>query len=40
VAMPAGQIVGRMNAITPTADLIDDLVSEYDVAVDRLQKAR
>jgi len=40
VAMPAGQIVGRMNAITPTADLIDDLVSEYDVAVERMQKAR
>ncbi|HEY9313846.1 nitronate monooxygenase family protein [Williamsia sp.] len=40
VAMPAGQIVGRMNAITPTAELIDDLVSEYDVAVERMQKAR
>lgn len=38
VAMPAGQIVGRMNAITPVADLIADLVSEYDEAVGRMVK--
>ncbi|WP_030172675.1 MULTISPECIES: nitronate monooxygenase family protein [Actinomycetes] len=40
VAMPAGQIVGRMNAITPTEELIKGLVEEYDAAVDRLEKAR
>lgn len=40
VSMPAGQIVGRMNEITPTEDLIKDLVSEYDVAAERIQKAR
>ncbi|GAA1482777.1 nitronate monooxygenase family protein [Gordonia sinesedis] len=38
VAMPAGQIVGRLQAITPVADLIADLVGEYDVAVARLSK--
>ncbi|GAA1460382.1 NAD(P)H-dependent flavin oxidoreductase [Williamsia maris] len=36
VAMPAGQIVGRMNAITPTAELIEDLVREYEETVARL----
>ncbi|MGU3291851.1 NAD(P)H-dependent flavin oxidoreductase [Williamsia sp. M5A3_1d] len=36
VAMPAGQIVGRMNAITPVAELIDGLVSEYEETVTRL----
>lgn len=36
VAMPAGQIVGRMNAITPVADLIDGLVEEYTRTVERL----
>lgn len=38
VAMPAGQIVGRCNAITPVADLIADLVSEYEEAVGRMSK--
>ena len=38
VAMPAGQIVGRCNAITPVADLIADLVSEYEEAVGRIDK--
>ncbi|WP_168701992.1 NAD(P)H-dependent flavin oxidoreductase [Gordonia paraffinivorans] len=38
VAMPAGQIVGRCNAITPVADLIADLVSEYEEAVARMNK--
>ncbi|MGW8815402.1 NAD(P)H-dependent flavin oxidoreductase [Gordonia terrae] len=38
VAMPAGQIVGRCNAITPVADLIADLVSEYDESVGRMNK--
>lgn len=38
VAMPAGQIVGRCNAITLVADLIADLVSEYEEAVARMNK--
>lgn len=38
VAMPAGQIVGRCNEITPVAELIADLVSEYEEAVGRLGK--
>lgn len=38
VAMPAGQIVGRLNAITPVAELIADLVSEYEVAAARMSK--
>lgn len=38
VAMPAGQIVGRLNAITPVEELIADLVSEYREAVARLDK--
>ncbi|GAC53930.1 MULTISPECIES: NAD(P)H-dependent flavin oxidoreductase [Gordonia] len=38
VAMPAGQIVGRCNAITPVAGLIADLVSEYEEAVGRMNK--
>ncbi len=36
VAMPAGQIVGRCNEITPVAELIDGLVSEYKDAVARM----
>ncbi|WP_064439420.1 NAD(P)H-dependent flavin oxidoreductase [Hoyosella altamirensis] len=40
VAMPVGQIVGRMNAVRPVADLMSELVSEYGDAVDRLQKTR
>jgi NAD(P)H-dependent flavin oxidoreductase YrpB (nitropropane dioxygenase family) len=38
VAMPAGQIVGRMNAITPVDKLVEDLVSEYKAAVERLEQ--
>lgn len=36
VAMPAGQIVGRCNAIVPVAEMIDDLVAEYRTAADRI----
>lgn len=36
VAMPAGQIVGRMNEITPVADSMAQLVGEYEEAVGRL----
>jgi len=38
VAMPAGQIVGRMNDITPVAELVDGLVAEYKAAVERLEQ--
>ncbi|MFW0788563.1 NAD(P)H-dependent flavin oxidoreductase [Gordonia sp. CPCC 205333] len=38
VAMPAGQIVGRLNAITPVEELIADLVNEYKEAASRLDK--
>ncbi|GED99065.1 NAD(P)H-dependent flavin oxidoreductase [Gordonia crocea] len=36
IAMPAGQIVGRMNAITPVAELVADLVEGYEAAVARM----
>lgn len=36
VAMPVGQIVGRMNEIRPVADLMADLVNGYDAALNRL----
>ena len=36
VAMPVGQIVGRMNEIRPVADVMADLVAEFDRTVDRL----
>jgi NAD(P)H-dependent flavin oxidoreductase YrpB (nitropropane dioxygenase family) len=40
VAMPVGQIVGRMNAVRPVADLIDELVTEFDETMQRLDKYR
>ena len=40
VAMPVGQIVGRMNAIRPVAELISELVTEYDETLARLDKTR
>jgi NAD(P)H-dependent flavin oxidoreductase YrpB (nitropropane dioxygenase family) len=40
VAMPVGQIVGRMNAVRPVADLISELVADYDTALNRLEKSR
>jgi NAD(P)H-dependent flavin oxidoreductase YrpB (nitropropane dioxygenase family) len=40
VAMPVGQIVGRMNAERPVAELIDDLVADFDSALGRLDKLR
>jgi NAD(P)H-dependent flavin oxidoreductase YrpB (nitropropane dioxygenase family) len=38
VAMPVGQIVGRMNAIRPVAELIDELVAEFDETLRRLER--
>jgi NAD(P)H-dependent flavin oxidoreductase YrpB (nitropropane dioxygenase family) len=40
VAMPVGQIVGRMNAVRPVAELVTELVSEFDEALTRLDKTR
>jgi NAD(P)H-dependent flavin oxidoreductase YrpB (nitropropane dioxygenase family) len=40
VAMPVGQIVGRMNEIRPAADIIADLVADFDKATRRLDTIR
>lgn len=40
VAMPVGQIVGRMNESRPVADIIAELVREGDNTIDRLGKLR
>jgi NAD(P)H-dependent flavin oxidoreductase YrpB (nitropropane dioxygenase family) len=40
VAMPVGQIVGRMNAVRPVAELFAELVTEFDETVARLDKIR
>lgn len=40
VAMPVGQIVGRMNAIRPAAQIIADLVSGFEEASRRLDGIR
>ncbi len=40
VAMPVGQIVGRMNAVRPVAELFDELVTEFDETLNRLDKTR
>jgi hypothetical protein len=38
--MPVGQIVGRMNAVRPVAELMDELVVQFDEAMGRLDKYR
>ena len=40
VAMPVGQIVGRMNAVRPVAELVAELVQEFEETVARLDKIR
>ncbi len=40
VAMPVGQIVGRMNEIRPVADIIAELVSGFEAATRRLDDIR
>ncbi|WIX97657.1 nitronate monooxygenase family protein [Amycolatopsis mongoliensis] len=40
VSMPVGQIVGRMNAVRPVAEVVADLVSGYEEALSRLDKTR
>jgi NAD(P)H-dependent flavin oxidoreductase YrpB (nitropropane dioxygenase family) len=40
VAMPVGQIVGRMNEIRPVADIIAELVSGFEAATRQLDEIR
>jgi NAD(P)H-dependent flavin oxidoreductase YrpB (nitropropane dioxygenase family) len=40
VAMPVGQIVGRMNEIRPAADIVAELVTGFDAATRRLDDIR
>ncbi|MDP3892481.1 nitronate monooxygenase family protein [Nocardioides sp.] len=40
ISMPAGQIVGRMNEVRPVADVMADLVREFEETVARLDKIR
>jgi NAD(P)H-dependent flavin oxidoreductase YrpB (nitropropane dioxygenase family) len=40
VSMPVGQIVGRMNEIRPVADVMADLLREFDETLTRLDKLR
>jgi NAD(P)H-dependent flavin oxidoreductase YrpB (nitropropane dioxygenase family) len=40
IAIPVGQIVGRMNSVRPVAELIDELVAEFDETMGRLDKYR
>ena len=40
VAMPVGQIVGRMNAVRPVAELMDELVAQFDEAMNRVDTYR
>jgi len=40
ISMPVGQIVGRMNEVRPVADVMADLVSEFEETVARLEKLR
>jgi NAD(P)H-dependent flavin oxidoreductase YrpB (nitropropane dioxygenase family) len=40
VSMPVGQIVGRMNEIRPVADIIAELVRDYDEAAKRINDSR
>ena len=40
VAMPVGQIVGRMNEIRPVADIIAELVPGFEEATKRLDDIR
>lgn len=40
VAMPVGQIVGRMNQVRPVADVMAELVAGFEEAVASLEKVR
>jgi NAD(P)H-dependent flavin oxidoreductase YrpB (nitropropane dioxygenase family) len=36
ISMPVGQIVGSMNEVRPVADVMADLINEYEETVKRL----
>ena len=36
ISMPVGQIVGSMNEVRPVAEVMADLISEYEETVKRL----
>jgi NAD(P)H-dependent flavin oxidoreductase YrpB (nitropropane dioxygenase family) len=40
ISMPVGQIVGSMNEVRPVAEVMADLVREYDETLARLDKTR
>jgi NAD(P)H-dependent flavin oxidoreductase YrpB (nitropropane dioxygenase family) len=40
ISMPVGQIVGTMNEVRPVADVVADLVGEFEETVARLDKLR
>jgi NAD(P)H-dependent flavin oxidoreductase YrpB (nitropropane dioxygenase family) len=40
ISMPVGQIVGRMNQVRPVADVMAELVAEFEQAVTRLDAVR
>ena len=40
ISMPIGQIVGRMNEVRPVADVMADLVAEFEETVSRLDAIR
>jgi NAD(P)H-dependent flavin oxidoreductase YrpB (nitropropane dioxygenase family) len=40
VAMPAGQIIGRTNEVRPVAQVMAELIAEYEETVARLEKIR
>lgn len=40
VSMPVGQIVGRMNAVRPVPEVMDELVAGFEQALARLDKIR
>lgn len=40
VAMPVGQIVGAMNRVRPVAEIMEELVKDFNSSVDRLNLAR
>ena len=40
ISMPIGQIVGRMNKVRPVAEVMADLVAEFEATVERLNQIR
>ncbi len=40
VSMPVGQIVGRLNEVRPVAEVVDELVGQFEQAVDGVSRIR